>query len=135
MGLHGFAPISPLSAAYTLVSWADDHGRFPRATECRPAQGLHHWNVYYRTFCCSTFSSVVSCALDIVSAMCSAPSVKMRQCLGVGCDARFVDQGPSIRLCQRCRKKRGVEDSPSIGYDDLRRWGVSVHEWREDVAW
>lgn len=136
MGLHGFPPISPLSAAYTLVSWAEMHGRFPMATECRPAQGLHHWNVYYRALHCSTFSGVVSAAIDLVSAALSAAPVKMRTCLGSDCDARFPDVGPHIRLCPQCRKHRGMEPAMAgtVRRVELKRWGADLRHWDEEMA-
>lgn len=133
MGLHGFPPMSPLSAATMLVSWADEHGRFPRATECRPAQGLCHWNVFYRTFHASTFSHVVSAALTLVSAVIMPVSsiAAQRQCLR--CDAAFPDEGRHVRLCTACRKKVGAETTPSVTRSDLRTIGVTVRDWRDEV--
>jgi len=132
MGLHGFPPISPLSAATMLVSWAEEHGRFPRATECRPAQGLCHWNVFYRTFHASAFSHVVSAALTLVSAA-MAPAVSstaQRQCLR--CDAPFPDEGRHIRLCTRCRKQNGVASLEHVTRHELRSMGAAVREWQRE---
>ena len=135
MGLHGFPPISPLSAAHVLVSWADVHGRFPMATECRAVQGLPHWNVFYRTFHCSTFSGILSMAQHLVQTTTSAVSVKMRTCLGPGCEATFKDEGAHVRMCTQCRRQAGTDDMSMVGRSELRSLLTKGRDWFDDVAW
>ena len=133
MGKRGFAPMSPISVAISLVSWIDTHGRRPNSRDCCSAKELPHHQTFYRLFgSAGSFGLMIAeaerigrylnttlalsngvqknavCVLS--TTMTTASSVKIRTCLGRNgrgrdCGVRFPDEGPHIRLCRTCRTR------------------------------
>ena len=134
-------PMSPLSAAQTLATWIARHQRFPVEGECVASNGLLHWGTVYKLFPGSCFSARISAALALpgVVAHLDGPAVKLRPCLGPGCNVSFWTT-PDVRLCPACHKKgrqredETVEDS-AVARVNLRRWGVGMSDWTDEVQW
>ena len=137
MPAHGFPAVGMFSAALTLVHWIQKHGREPRPLECTPKNGLMSHVTYYRHLPGSSFSAIISAAfclvsglpLPLLSSASSAASVKMRTCLGHGCEKRFPFEGPHIGFCPKCRKRRlhtedDWTDGAIISSRELRRLGM-----------
>jgi hypothetical protein len=152
--------ITAYSAAVMLMQWAADHGRPPLCSECRPAHGLMYWPTYFKVFECqgSGFSAVLEHAARIFAhsngypAPCSSglsalptSAVKLRTCLGLDCDATFPDEGPHVRFCTQCRKRKIFTDAhghstdpwlePAVTRVQLRRLGFGHGGLEEDVLW
>ncbi len=146
MGRHGFPPISPLSAAYTVVKWTADHGRPPRCRECTGSNGLYWYMTYYKTFNETTWAGVLSSVFGLESSLgappvVSAPEVrKKKHCYNYpDCQAMIVDEGHHLRFCRRCRPTghRPVDPAPEpvLTRAQLVRWGVGRSDWDELVEW
>lgn len=140
---------TPLSAALTLVSWIQTNKRFPSPRECRASTVGIHWTTLYNVLPGSSFSAMVSAALDIAG-MCltgkeepflspEIPQVKIRRCLGAHCDATFPDQGAHVRFCERCRKRISdsvvEEPDPLVTRADMRRFGIGMADWDDIMEW
>ena len=162
MGLHGFQPTSPLSAAMALCSYMQTLGRVPRVEECVPsAMGMHYMTLlrvlprgngaerpHWRG---GDFSALVSAALEITGLRFSGkqepfleptmPTVKMRQCIGKkfngkDCTRTFPDQGPHVRKCDQCRKTHYEgEDNldTTVRRVELARFGFGRGGWEYDL--
>jgi len=143
--------MSVMSAALSLHTWMVEHGRAPLAHECRPCNGLHHWQTYYDVFGMHNFSAgIIPMVSSLMASLMS--HVKMRHCLGYtaqgdDCSSTFPDEGNHIRLCARCRKK-GQEDSPQEGHIPMQMQRLTLREltaggggwdiwqpWVEQVDW
>ncbi len=138
MATTGFPATGTYSAAITLVRWIQDHGREPRPLECCTSNGLMSHRTYYRRIPGSSFSAIVSMAFALVSGMpvpcglsavSATSSVKMRTCLGHGCERQFPYQGPQIGFCPKCRRKRsGLEaewwEEATVTRIQLRKLGL-----------
>src|SRR5262245_28257406 len=100
--------ISPLSAAVMIMEFIAIHGREPQCQECRPQNNLLFWKTYGRKFAVSAqsgqhwFSAVVSAARVLVQ----DAAIRVRTCLSEGCEQRFLDVGPHVRFCDKCRTQR-----------------------------
>lgn len=161
MGLHGFQPMTPLSAALALCSYMQTQHRVPRATECVASTVGVHWTTLYKVlprdasgevsaYQGSTFSAVVMAALQIANLRLSGqyepfleptlPTIKMRTCIGKrgngqDCGRQFPDQGPHVRKCDACRKARYEwEDltETTVRRIELRRFGAGLGGWDMD---
>ena len=138
MGRHGFPPITPLSAAFTIVQWKQEHARPPQCKDCVGSGGLYWWNTYYKTFVCSTWSAVLSIAFDLISGQ-AVLQRSMKRCLNYPeCQEWLPHENHSIRICQRC--KRAKQHHPTTELDatmlepaftrpQLKRWGVGMADW------
>lgn len=138
--------VTQISAALTIWQWILEHGREPYAHECRNANGLYGYDLYYRVFGTNNFSAGV---IPAVSALCSS-GVKMRQCLGYtrtgdDCHNRFPNVGDHVRLCETCRRQGEEIQQHSlprrVGKLTPRElgagpggWGYS-EPWTEDINW
>lgn len=135
MGTTGFTATGSLSAALTIVAWVHTHGRHPTTLECKPSNGLMSFMTYYRRLPGSTFSAIISAAFELTSGTYASHTVshtmRMRSCLGHGCEQRFPFQGAHIGFCPRCREKRtGVEDewyeANTVSLKKLRMLGLDL---------
>lgn len=120
MGLRGFAPTTPLSAAMTLANWIATKGRPPTFRECSAGNSLNHPDFYYRKFQTSSFASAITAALDMVRnppilstsaspvsaivGQTSAVARRYKKCLG-DCGHMILDEGHHVRFCMSCRKE------------------------------
>ncbi|HEY5865373.1 MAG TPA: hypothetical protein VI542_07445 [Candidatus Tectomicrobia bacterium] len=144
-------PMSLMSAAHSLHTWMVEHGRAPLAHECRPCNGLHHWQTYYDVFGVNNFSAGIIPMVSSLMAGLSAQG-RMRQCLGytthgADCPETFPDEGSHVRFCTHCRKKN--EKSGDVEYQipvqvqrltlrELTRGGGGWDIWQpwvEEVDW
>ena len=134
MATTGFQPTGSLSAALTIVHWVQKHGRPPTTMECKPSNGLMSFMTYYRRLPGSSFSAIVSAAFDLVSTaytgVSTASAIRMRTCLGHGCEQRFPYQGAHIGFCATCRRRRsGAEEewyeASMVPPSQVRRMGVA----------
>lgn len=146
MPRHGYAPITPISAALTLVQWTHLHGRPPLERECCGSNGLHWWPTYYKKFGVSTYSAVLECAFDLASGAWEQPRA-LKRCLNYEvCGTMILDEGRHIRFCATCRQRRNetqreqhvdwMQPAPASGV--LRQWGMgrdggytALVDWRE----
>lgn len=163
-GKHGFSGITAYSAAAMLMEWTEAHGRPPQCQECRPRNGLMFWHTYFKIFDCrsSGFSAVLEYASAVYNganltelhlhrrpitevASAAASAVKMRTCLGLGCDASFPEEGKHVRFCTICRKRKIFTDAhghsadpwlePALTRVQLKRLGFGRGGLEEDVLW
>ena len=125
-----------VSAALSIWAWILDHGRPPKVNECRNKNGLYGYDLYYRVFATSNFSSII----PLVSAICGS-SVKMRTCLGwthrgEDCPNTFPDQGAHVRLCDVCRRQtpRATEHEIAVDEHGQAGWN-SLEPWAQDIDW
>ena len=132
-------PLTPLSAALTLVQWREQHGTWPRAAECVRANGLPHWTTLYRLFpnyptAIDTASSVALLWQEGAQAVASAlaatvsltrPQPTYKPCMRCSALIVWVREKP-IRHCGACREwlMRGHEEEAveSEIADVLARW-------------
>lgn len=162
MGLHGFPPTSPLSAALALCSYMQLLGRVPRTDECVPSTMGMHYRTLYRVLPRGDgaeralhqggdFSAIVSAALELTGLRMSGkeepflepvmPTIKMRQCIGKkfngkDCTRTFPDQGPHVRKCEHCRKTHYEgEDAidTTVRRVELQRFGFGRGGWEYDL--
>lgn len=133
-------PITPLSAAWTLLSWTQAHGRPPAWRECSGGDGLLWGTTYCECFHVSTWGSALALAnLLVQSAM--APPVTKRCANAPECPAWIKDEGKHIRFCARCRTRACAQDNayqtPAFTRARLEHWGVGRDGWglREDIDW
>lgn len=135
--------LSPLSAATLIAAWVDAHQRLPRDRECVTANGLPHWTNIYRLFPGSCFSARIRAALSVLDdTQPESPTtvaLKCLPCLGPGCTVIFQTT-PAVRICPRCRERqrqrRDVAEDPAVlTPGDLRRYGIGMADWEEDIAW
>ena len=110
MPATGVPPISPYSAALTIVQWIQQHGREPHKYECRPANGLLSYMTYYRHFHGAGFSAIVSHAIDVVATyqppfppQNNTPRTAVR-CLC--CDTFFASDSRAVRICRSCKQRQ-----------------------------
>lgn len=135
-----------ISAALTIWAWILAHGRPPLASECRKANGLNGYDLYYKVFGTHNFSAGV---IPAVSALCGS-SVKMRTCLGhtsrgMDCPHTFPDQGAHIRLCETCRRQERIVTEhhmpATVERLSSRHLGVglggwhALESWAQDIDW
>lgn len=102
-------PLTPLSAAYLLVSWMTAHGREPRFRECRSVHGLISYDTILKKFPGSSLSACISAARALVS---HAPRPRMQTCLGPECEVRFLYAG--YHFCSACRVSLGYDDADGV---------------------
>ena len=143
MSTTGFTATGSLSAALTIVAWVQRHGRQPTTLECKPSNGLMSFMTYYRRLPGSTFSAIISAAFDLTSNMQTSAmvshTIRMRTCLGHGCEQQFPFQGAHIGFCPRCRQKRaGVEDewyeTNTVSMKKLRSFGIDLESMSDLMA-
>ena len=166
MGKRGFLPMTATSAAVMLAAWVETHsGMRPSTRECRNTNGLPHHQTFYRLWgSAGSFGAIImraeQCAKDFyayvsVSIMTSHRDAtisslpKMRFCLGIDakgrdCKNRFLDEGPHIRFCAKCRSDKyenmrhknvgGIDIA--VNHVELKRWGIDLrNEVEEDIDW
>lgn len=170
MGDRGPQGTTLISIASRIVSWIDVHGVRPTTKQCDATSSdlPHHKTIYRFLGYAGSFGAMVHEAQRIVqhsretgvlfsSSMSHAisfvscyTSIKTRTCLGyiregVDCGAKFPDEGPHIRLCERCRMRRKDKRlapdpvdiyGPGVTRVELRRWGVSIDGGiEESINW
>ena len=138
--------LSPLSAALTIATWAQAHGRPPRCTECTGHDGLHWFPTYYEAFALSTWSAILREVRSLTSGYAGSGMgivvLTTKPCLNAPeCPALIPDEGPGVRLCLPCRlaaTRGGVATEPLFVRQRWRRLGVADVEgedWVEGVDW
>ncbi len=134
---HGFAPISPLSAALTILEWSKIQGRMPKASELHLGYSsglLFTRKTYMRAFRVSSHQQLISAVIDLTSGL------TWYTCLRLECSNRFPKEDAGIRFCPACRKKPRPSDDTGLGYGSvsrtqLRRWGADLGDWSEYMDW
>lgn len=146
MAAPGRVPLSPMSAALTLVAWTQTHGRAPRCTECVGQEGLHWYPTYYDAFALSSWSAILDEARALTSGLGVSLVVTMtptlKRCLNAPeCPSLIPDEGPAIRLCASCHhesRRVGVFVEPLVSRQRWRRWGfhdIEGDPWEEGIDW
>ena len=166
MGKRGFLPMTTTSAAVMLVTWMEAHsGMRPSTRECRNTNGLPHHQTFYKLWgsagsfgaiimraeqCAKEFYAYVSASMIVSHIHVPIAALpKMRLCLGIDvkgrdCKNRFLDEGPHIRFCAKCRSQKhdnarhkdvGTIDI-AVNHVELKRWGINLrNEVEEDIDW
>ena len=139
-------PLSPLSAALTMVAWVQTHGRPPRCTECVGQEGLHWYATYYDAFALSSWSAILDEASALTQGWCLSglrvSATALKRCLNAPqCSNLIPDEGPGIRFCRACQQAMRQEVAfiePLVSPQRWRRWGVHDIEgdsWMDDIDW
>ena len=135
---------SQLSASIVLYAWALEHGRPPKACECRKENGLMHWQTYYEIFGLHNFSAEI---MPLVSSLVSG--LRMKTCIGrlangAICGRTIPDEGRHVHMCDVCRSRhQRSDDSYEIR---MEHYGISFQEfsgagwngyesWVQDIDW
>ena len=139
-------PLSPLSAALTMATWAQTHGRPPRCTECVGQEGLHWFATYYDCFALSCWSAI----LDEASALTHGwllsgefpQTTGLKPCLNApACSVLIPNEGAHVRLCPACRlaaQRQPFLQDVGVSRQRWQRWGVYDFEgedWADGIDW